>query len=60
LVAISLLTVAEDWVVRLVHLGELLVVLWGVDANHVIRDVVLPNQIAALTERLAFGRSTAG
>ena len=52
--------VAEDWVVRFVHLGELLVVLGCVDANHVVRDVVLPNQIAALTERLAFGRSTTG
>ena len=52
--------VAEDRIVRLVHLGELRVVLERVGADHVVRDVVLPDEIAALTERLAFGRSTTG
>jgi hypothetical protein len=41
-------------------LGELLVRFRIVDADRVVRDVELADGIAALTERLAFGRSPAG
>ena len=52
--------VAEDWVIGVVFLGEPRVVLEVVDADHVIGDVEFPKQLAALTERIAFGRSTTG
>jgi hypothetical protein len=41
-------------------LGELLVRLGIVDADGVVRDVELADGVAALTERLALGRSAAG
>jgi hypothetical protein len=41
-------------------LGKLPVGLGVVDADRVVGDVELPEGIAALTERLAFGRSPAG
>src|SRR5687768_10134885 len=52
--------IRENGKVRAVHLGELGVVLQRVDAGHEVRDIELPNLFAARTERLAFGRSTAG
>jgi hypothetical protein len=41
-------------------LSELLVLLRGVDTDREVRDVELPDRFAALTERLALGRSAAG
>ena len=55
------LGIAEDGIVRLDMLGELLVRLGIVDAGGEIDDVGEgPDVVAALTERLAFGRSTTG
>ncbi len=56
-----LLGIAEDGIVRLDMLGELLVRLGIVDAGGEIDDVGEgPDVGAALTERLALGRSTTG
>jgi hypothetical protein len=56
-----LLGIAEDGVVRLDVLCELLVRLGVVDAGGEVDDVVEgPDVVAALTERSAFGRSTTG
>src|SRR5258708_2872681 len=52
--------VGEDREVGLLLLRERGVVRQGVDADHEIRDVERANQLAALTERLAFGGSTTG
>ena len=52
--------IGEDRIVRFDVLGELLVRLRVVDADREVGDVELPNGLAALTERLAFGRSPAG
>jgi hypothetical protein len=55
------LGVAEDGIVRFDMLGELLVRLGIVDAGGEIDDVGEgPDVVAALTERLALGRSTTG
>jgi hypothetical protein len=40
--------------------GELLVLFRGIDADRVVGNVELPDGVAALTERLALGRSPAG
>jgi hypothetical protein len=56
-----LLGIAQDRVIGLDMLGELLVRLGIVDAGGEIRDVRKgPDVFAALTERSAFGRSTTG
>ena len=53
--------VAEDGIVRLDMLGELLVRLGIVDAGGEVDDVGEgPDGVAALTERLALGRSATG
>ena len=52
--------VGEDRIVRVDVLGEFLVGLRVVDADREVGDVELPNRGAALPERLAFGRSSAG
>src|SRR5262249_49579862 len=53
-----LVRVREHREVGVLFLGERLVVGQGVDADHEVRRVELPNQSPALTERVAFGRST--
>ena len=56
-----LVWIAEDWIVGLDVLGELLVRFGIVDAGGKEDDVLEgPDVVAARTERLAFGRSTAG
>lgn len=52
--------VRENRVIRFHVLSEFLVGLRVVDADREVGDVVLPDGSAALTERLAFGRSSAG
>jgi hypothetical protein len=52
--------IREDRIVGAQRLGELLVRLGVVDAGGEVVDVELPDVVAALTERLALGRSTAG
>ena len=56
----TLFAIGEDRIVRLDVLGKLLVGLGVVYADGVVGDVELSDGIAALTERLAFGRSPAG
>ena len=51
--------IREDRVVGLDVLGELPVLFRVIDAGREVSDVELPDGLAALTERLAFGRSTA-
>ena len=55
-----LVRVAQDRIVGVERLGELRVGLEIVDADREIRGVELPQRRAALTERLALGRSTTG
>jgi hypothetical protein len=50
--------IREDRVVGLDVLGELPVFFCAIDAGREVSDVELPDGLAALTERLAFGRST--
>ena len=52
--------IRQNRVVRLDVFGKLLVFFRRVDTRREVRDVELPDGFAALTERLAFGRSTAG
>jgi hypothetical protein len=56
-----LLGIAQDWVIGLDMLGELLVRLGIIDAGGEIDDVRKgPDVFAALTERSTLGRSTTG
>src|SRR5262249_40526121 len=52
--------IAEDDEVSLLFFGEGLVVFRRIHADHEIRDVEVPNQFPALTERVAFGCSSTG
>ena len=53
-----LLRVGQDGKIRFVFFRKPRVGLGVVDADHEVRDVILPNRLAARPERLAFGRST--
>ena len=52
--------IAQDWVIELEGLGEFLISFRGIDTGGEMGDVELADVLAALTERLALGRSTAG
>ena len=52
--------VRQDWIVGLNVLCKLLVLFGSVDTDREVGDVELPDRFAALTERLTFGRSSAG
>jgi hypothetical protein len=51
--------VRQNRIVGFDMLGEFLVLLRAVDADREVGDLELPDGLTALTERLAFGRSTA-